>query len=216
MSEVPMFGFGAVGTLRIAFASVSPSSGTSTGARQVSRRRHKSATTRAASPLGTESREVVFRRLFDDYWPRVHRHLSCYIDDGDEVDEITAEIFTVAWRKLDADRPMPLTWFLRAANNKLRDRSRRVRSRDLALEALVRGLETPSEKLDPLEVLALRTALIALSARERQIVVLTYWDDLSAGEVAEVLRTSQSAVWTTLTRARAKLREQLEGGGQGS
>jgi RNA polymerase sigma-70 factor (ECF subfamily) len=158
----------------------------------------------------------VFRRLFDDYWPRVHRHLDCYIDDSDEVDEITAEIFTVAWRKLDAARPMPLTWFLRAANNKLRDRSRRVHSRDRALEALVRGLENPSEELDPLEVLALRTALTALSARERQIVVLTYWDELSAGEVAEVLRTSQNAVWTTLTRARAKLRAQLEGGGQGS
>lgn len=211
-----MFAFGAVGTLRIAFARVSPSSDTSTGARQFSRRHHKSATSRAASPLGTERKEVVFRRLFDDYWPRVHRHLDCYIDDSDEVDEITAEIFTVAWRKLDAAHPMPLTWFLRAANNKLRDRSRRVRSRDRALEALVRGLESPSEKLDPLEVLALRTALIALSARERQIVVLTYWDDLSAGEVAEVLRTSQSAVWTTLTRARAKLRAQLEGGGQGS
>lgn len=210
-----MFAFGAIGSLRIAFSSVSFSS-TSTGARQLLRRRHKGATTRAASPHGAARKEVVFRRLFDDYWPRVHRHLDCYIDDSDEVDEITAEIFTVAWRKLDAARPMPLTWFLRAANNKLRDRSRRVHSRERALEALVRGLENPSEELDPLEVLALRAALTALSARERQIVVLTYWDELSAGEVAEVLRTSQNAVWTTLTRARAKLRAQLEGGGQGS
>lgn len=211
-----MFAFGAVGTLRIAFASVSPSSDTSTGAGRHSRRRHTTDSARAANPQGAQRKEVVFRRLFDDFWPRVHRHLACYIDDADEVDEITAEIFTVAWRKLDADRPMPVTWFLRAANNKLRDRSRRARSRDRALEALIRGLESPSGELDPLEVLALRTALTALSARERQIVVLTYWDDLSAGEVAEVLRTSQSAVWTTLTRARAKLRAQLEGGGQGS
>ncbi|WP_141873655.1 RNA polymerase sigma factor [Microbacterium saperdae] len=216
MSEVPMFSFGVVGTLRIAFAGASPSADRSTGARRLSRRRHKSESTRAAHPQGTELKDVVFRRLFDDYWPRVHRHLECYIDDDDEVDEITAEIFTVAWRKLDADRPMPLTWFLRAANNKLRDRSRRDRSRDRALEALVRGLESPSEELDPMEVLALRTALTTLSARERQIVVLTYWDDLSAGEVAEVLRTSQSAVWTMLTRARTKLRAQLESGGEGS
>lgn len=211
-----MFSFGAVGTLRMAFAGVSPSSRRSASTRRLSRGRPKSEATRAAESHGTELKDVVFRRLFDDYWPRVHRHLDCYIDDSDEVDEITAEIFMVAWRKLDADRPMPLTWFLRAANNKLRDRSRRVRSRDRALEALVRGLESPSEELDPMEVLALRTALTSLSARERQIVVLTYWDDLSAGEVAEVLRTSQSAVWTTLTRARAKLRARLEGGGHGS
>lgn len=211
-----MFAFGAVGTLRIAFAGASPSSGTSTGARRISRGRHKSETPRPPDPQATARKDVVFRRLFDEYWPRVHRHIECYIDDSDEVDEITAEIFTVAWRKLDADRPMPLTWFLRVANNKLRDHSRRARSRDRALEALVRGLESPSEELDPAEALALRTALTSLSARERQIIVLTYWDELSAGEVAEVLRTSQGAVWTTLTRARAKLRTLLEGDGHGS
>ena len=159
-------------------------------------------------------KDAVFRRLFDGYLHRVRRHLSCFIENEDEVNELTAEVFVIAWRKLDPTQPMTLAWFLRTANNKLRDRTRRSRSRDRALDALVRGLENPTEPLDPMEVLALRAAVRSLNARERQVVVLTYWDDLSAGEVAQVLRTTQNAVWTTLTRARTKLRAQLDGGAE--
>ncbi|WP_091227559.1 RNA polymerase sigma factor [Microbacterium sp. 3J1] len=157
-------------------------------------------------------REAVFRELFDQYWPRVRRHLDCFLDNRDEVDELTAEVFVIAWRKLDPERPLPFSWFLRTANNKLRDRSRTTRSRERAIDAIARGLDNPDVPLDPGEVLALRQAIASLNARERQVVALTYWDELSAGEVAEVLRTSRGAVWATLTRARKKLRMQLDGG----
>lgn len=174
--------------------------------------RPRESSARSATGHGPESKEVVYRKVFNDHWPRVRRHIECYVDNHDEVDELTAEVFVVAWRKLDPARPMPLTWLLRTANNKLRDRTRRTRSHDRALEALTRGLADPATPLDPLEALALRQAVASLSARERQVVVLTYWDELNAGEVADVLRTSQAAVWTTLTRARHKLRVLLEGG----
>lgn len=157
-----------------------------------------------------EHKAVVYRRVFDENWPRVRRHLACFLDDADEVDELTAEVFVIAWKKLDPARPMGLTWFLRTAGNKVRDAHRRSRSKDRALDALTRGLQQPAEGLHPLETLALREALGSLNARERHVVVLTYWDDLTAGEVAEVLRCSQAAVWTTLTRARGKLRRHLD------
>lgn len=167
---------------------------------------------RVSSPRIAESKDVVFRRLFDEQWARVRHHLEMFVDDKDEVDDLAAEVFVIAWRKLDPTRPLAPAWFLRTAHNKLRDRSRRNRSRERAFEALTRGLEVPAEPLDPMEVLALRAAVQSLNARERQVVVLTYWDGLSAGEISEVLRTSQAAVWTTLTRARGKLRRRLEGG----
>lgn len=160
-----------------------------------------------------EHKAVVYRRVFDENWPRVRRHLACFLDDADEVDELTAEVFVIAWKKLDPARPMGLTWFLRTAANKVRDANRRARSKDRALDALTRGLQHPSAGVDPLESLALRDALGSLNARERHVVVLTYWDDLTAGEVAEVLRCSQASVWTTLTRARAKLRRHLDATG---
>lgn len=164
---------------------------------------------RSAPTSGSPSKEVLYRTLFDEYWPRVRRHVACFVDNPEEVDEIAAEVFVVAWRKLNPAKPMGLRWFLRVADNKLRDVMRRGQSRTRAIEAMTRGMQA-SDELHPLEALALRQALQSLNARERQVVVLTYWDGLSAGEVSEVLRCSQAAVWTTLTRARQKLRGQLE------
>lgn len=162
------------------------------------------------SPSSTFKRDV-YRRLFDAYWPRVRHHLDCYIDDREEVLEISADVFLLAWSKLDPANPMPLTWFLRTADNKIRDRTRRARTRERALQALTRRLEDPESPVDVFEASALRNAVAALNARERQVVVLTYWDELSAREVAELLRSTEAAVWTTLSRARTKLREQLKG-----
>ena len=164
---------------------------------------------RSAPMSGSPSKEVLYRTLFDEYWPRVRRHVACFVDNPEEVDEIAAEVFVVAWRKLNPAKPLGLRWFLRVADNKLRDVMRRGQSRTRAIEAMTRGMQA-SEELHPLEALALRQALQSLNARERQVVVLTYRDGLSAGEVSEVLRCSQAAVWTTLTRARQKLRGQLE------
>ena len=153
---------------------------------------------------------VVFRELFDEYWPLVRHHLSCFLENQEEVDEITAEVFVVAWRKLRPEKPMGVRWFIRTADNKLRDVDRSARSRGRALDALSRGLQNAADRIHPLDALALRQAMKILNARERQVVVLTYWDELTAGEVADVLRCSPAAVWTTLTRARTKLRTQLE------
>lgn len=199
MSEAPvMMGVGLFDSLRVVLTAADhlpamPPSRSSTYAR-------------SAEP----HKAVVFRELFDEYWPLVRHHLSCFLENQAEVDEITAEVFVVAWRKLRPEKPMGLRWFIRTADNKVRDADRRARSRGRALDALSRGLRNAAEAIHPLEALALRQAMKSLNARERQVVVLTYWDGLNAGEVAEVLHCSTAAVWTTLTRARAKLRTQLE------
>lgn len=166
---------------------------------------------RVGSAEALEAKKAaVFRELFDEFGPRVRHHLACFLDNPDEVDEIAAEVFVVAWRKLRPEKPLNLKWFMRTADNKLRDVTRSARSKRRALEALSRGIASRADSIHPLEALALRQAMTRLNARERQVVVLTYWDELAAGEVANILNCSQAAVWTTLSRARTKLRTQLE------
>jgi RNA polymerase sigma factor (sigma-70 family) len=53
-------------------------------------------------------------------------------------------------------------------------------------------------------------AVARLSARQRAVVVLTYWDDRSIDQVAEVLGTSEGTVKKHLARARRSLRSMLE------
>lgn len=162
-----------------------------------------------------DRRRAAFEVVFETHWAAVRRHIECFVDDPDEVHEVVADVFRVAWEKLRPDNAMGITWLLRTADNKLRDRERRARTRNRAMQALEQQATLPASEVDELERIALREALKHLSKRERQVIVLTYWDQLSAGEVAEVLRCSQPAVWTALTRGRARLRELLdvEGGG---
>jgi RNA polymerase sigma factor (sigma-70 family) len=152
------------------------------------------------------SKDEIYEHIFDTHWFSVRRHLACSLVDSDEVDDLAAEVFLTAWLKLDPSRPITLGWLLRTANNKLRDHARRSKCWDNAMDALMQELDGAVQLPDPMEFHALRAAVRSLNARERQVVVLTYWDGLSACEVAMVLRTTPNAVWTTLTRARHRLR----------
>jgi RNA polymerase sigma-70 factor (sigma-E family) len=52
-------------------------------------------------------------------------------------------------------------------------------------------------------------ALGGLTVRQRQVVVLRYWSDLTEQEIADVLRISRGTVKSTASRALAALRERL-------
>lgn len=169
-------------------------------------------------PSNAARRSVVFSQVFLEHWARVRRHIEVLVDDSGEVDELVSDVFSLAWEKLKPEKPMGLPWLIRTADNKLRDRDRRARSRRRALEALARRVEEKPPRLDDLERLAVRVAVEHLCTRERRVVIVTYWDELSAGEIAEAMQCSQGSVWTTLSRARAKLRDRLglpQGAGEG-
>ena len=52
-------------------------------------------------------------------------------------------------------------------------------------------------------------AVLALSVRQRAVIVLTYWSDLDPAAVAERLGISEGSVRRHLARARARLRKVL-------
>ena len=75
-------------------------------------------------------------------------------------------------------------------------------------------LETPLSEAEELamEALdeALREALTRLPEREQKILTMTYWLDMSAGEIAEELNMTTEAVWASLSRSRKALKKYLE------
>jgi RNA polymerase sigma-70 factor (sigma-E family) len=79
--------------------------------------------------------------------------------------------------------------------------------------------ERPRADVDPGVVhdedLALRQTLLAalaqLSAQDRAVLVLRYWEDLDAAAAAELLGSTPAAVRTRSKRALAKLRELVGG-----
>ncbi len=55
----------------------------------------------------------------------------------------------------------------------------------------------------------MHAALDTLSAQDRELVTLTYWDELTAEQVGRVLGLSAPATRKRLQRARARLAESL-------
>jgi RNA polymerase sigma-70 factor (ECF subfamily) len=167
-----------------------------------------------------DERTAVFVVLFAASWASVRHHVECVIDDhyladdddhDDDIADLVSEVFSLAWAKLEIDKPPTLAWLLRVADNKLRDWERRSLTRARAMDAVHSAAHARSA-LDPLDTMAVRHAVSSvLTPRERRFVLLFYWDRLAAGEIAEYAGCSQSVVFTTLSRARAKLHDELAG-----
>jgi len=149
-----------------------------------------------------------FDTLFAANFVKVQRYVERRIGDRSAAEEITAETFLLAWnRRSRSDITLP--WLYQAASYKIADHTKRSRRRQQVEEALLRLEEEAPEAMPALDRLALHDALRALGPRERDAVMLAYWERLSAAEIGQVLGLSEGAVWTTLSRARAKLHNQL-------
>lgn len=128
-----------------------------------------------------------------------------------------SETFLVAWRKMEevplGDEARP--WLFKTARFVLMNRRRSVRSysrtRDrLAVEVRHQLVELGHEDLLTTDH-AVRDALNRLPFLEREVLVLTIWDELKPGEIAEVLELPGAAVRKHLFRARSAMRTILAG-----
>jgi RNA polymerase sigma-70 factor (ECF subfamily) len=152
------------------------------------------------------SKREVFVSLFDEHWVPVRGFIKRRMTDMDEAEDLASEVFRIAWEKLDPAAPFGRAWLFATARNVLGTHYRGRRRGAEAEDALARLVQEPPVHVGHDALLDLEAGMRALSDRDREVIMLTYWDGLSAAEAAVVLGTTTGAVWVTLTRARAKLR----------
>jgi RNA polymerase sigma-70 factor (ECF subfamily) len=124
---------------------------------------------------------------------------------------VGAEVLTIAWRKLaevpvDDARP----WLFATARNLLLAEWRKssAASRGDEIPETTLEVEPEFQILDP----ELERCLRALSARDREALLLVAWEDLTPALAARSLGVSQAAFRVRLHRSRARLRRLLEAG----
>ena len=98
-------------------------------------------------------------------------------------------------------------WVRTALMRKVIDESRRPWRRERPVEALP---DTPMLQHDSAERMALLDALRTLPIRQRAVVVLRFWDDLSVQDTAAALDISEGTVKSHSSRGLAALRLTLE------
>jgi RNA polymerase sigma-70 factor (ECF subfamily) len=157
-----------------------------------------------ADPFGRF--EALFRQNADTVLAYATRR-----SDPDTAQEVVAETFAVAWRRLDVVPDPALAWLLGVARKVLAN-ERRSRSRADALKLrLVRGSGASSE--DTAEVvdarLSVQAALDGLPPADREVLELLAWEGLSADQAADVLGCSRAAIAVRLHRARRRFFHRL-------
>ncbi|GAA0545192.1 RNA polymerase sigma factor [Actinomadura livida] len=153
-----------------------------------------------------------FTAIYDAYHPRVHAYVVSRVG-AQAAEEITSEAFCVAWRRIRDLPDEPLPWLFGIARNLLRE-SYRARGRQ---DALARELRTWAAGQPPAgdvaEAVAERAgmlrALAALPDRDRELLTLVAWHELSPDEAATVVGCSKAAFYVRLHRARRRLERAL-------
>jgi RNA polymerase sigma-70 factor (ECF subfamily) len=157
----------------------------------------------------SEEREANFERLYRDHAAAVFAY-ALRRSSPDEAADAAAETFVVAWRRLDEVADGPTLPWLYAIARRVLSTQRRSRTRQDAVAARVafeRGDQTvggPDETALPVI-----RALAELSQDEREVLMLTAWEELSSKEASAVLGCSPTAYRIRLHRARVRLRRAL-------
>jgi RNA polymerase sigma-70 factor, ECF subfamily len=163
----------------------------------------------ATLALPRDTFEELYRSSRDD----VYAYVAMLLRDRSAAEDVTALAFERAYRKrrsFRAERGSRRAWLFGIARNAALDELRRRRRLAPLLGEPVEERPGPSPLEDAdagLHRVALREALAALDARDRELIALKFHAGLSNAEIGRVLRTSETNAGTRLHRAITKLRK---------
>ncbi|HEX6383880.1 MAG TPA: sigma-70 family RNA polymerase sigma factor [Anaerolineae bacterium] len=162
----------------------------------------------------------AFAALYDRYVGRIYAYAYRQTNNEALAKDVTSATFEKALRHIRRYQWQGASfcaWLYRIARNEIIQHQRRRRflapllgqrppdnghvSADRMPEAAVQRSERRQE---------LQVALSRLSAQDREIVTLRFFEELSSAEVAEILGCSTDNVYVRLHRALQRLRQQLD------
>ena len=155
------------------------------------------------------------KRTYEQLYERHYRHVLAYClrrTHRNDAGDLTAEVFTVAWRRLDqmpaGDDALP---WLYAVAFRVVSQHRRQAGRRRSLLSRLRPTESLKTSGPELEVVRkLEHDLVIRASQElplldQEILRLTYWEELSSAQVAQAIGSTEAAVRQRLHRARKRL-----------
>lgn len=176
----------------------------------------------ALAALSLAGDQRAFAEIVRRHKQLLYRIIVRLVGQEDDALDLVQESFVAAHgalRRYDPDRPMR-AWLSRIAINKARDWRRRERVRAAfrfalplqeAPEIVDERVSVEAETAHKRELADVQRRIARLPRALREVLVLRTIDDLSQGEVADILGISGKAVETRLYRARRRLAEPPRG-----
>lgn len=153
-----------------------------------------------------ESFAGFYQRYYRLVLTVAHQRLGSFSD----AEDITADVFRVAWREHQGGRELSLPWLYQVLRNCVGNEYQR-RDRAVNVAGRIAALDHSSESADPVDddAIDLRRHIADLSEADAELLYMTYWEDLTRGEVAQILGCTAGTVRIRLMRARHRLKASL-------
>ena len=172
--------------------------------------------------LAAGGTKAAFAELVGRYMPRVTKYCAKFVGQLSTAEELAQEIFLEAWSRRERYRPRGkfvvflFTLARHRCLNRLRDdKRRRRRDLDAGIDGLVPGAGAP-DQLDALlereRRRRVQVALMGLSTKLREAVLLRFDQGLDYPDVARILGCSESTTRSRVRLAMERLRDELAGG----
>lgn len=160
--------------------------------------------------------EGAFRELVERHVDRAYALALRILRNGADAEDVVQDTLLKIWSQRgswQSGRAKFSTWLYRVVTNRCLDMRRRPKT-----EGMDNAPETVDAQPDALVTLQRHEAsdLLAremerLPDQQRVALILSYYDDLSNSQIAEVMDTTVQAVESLLKRGRQHLRRQLDG-----
>ena len=161
-----------------------------------------------------EDREERLRRLMAQHKSDLMRICYVYLTDEALAEDAVQETFIKAYRALDSFRgeAKEKTWLTSIAVNVCKDMKRnswfRLVDRRVSLDALPERIQ---QSLSPWDGELLEDVM-NLPTKEKDVVLMYYYQGMTVEEIAEALGCSKATVSKRMIKARSRLRGLMEGG----
>ncbi len=172
-----------------------------------------------------KSQEEQFRKLVSEYQEMVINTCYRFVFNREDAEDLAQEVFIEVYRSLEQFRAESKlsTWIYRIAITKSLDHLRRMKRikrfgslkriigvNDPTSEIAAPPGDTPQKTLEENErARILRSALDALPENQHAAFLLSKQDGYSNQEIADILKTSVSAVESLVHRAKKNLHDRL-------
>jgi RNA polymerase sigma-70 factor (ECF subfamily) len=167
--------------------------------------------------IANDRNEAAFEILFRYFAPRIKSYCLKLGSDASGAEEITQEAMVSIWRnaaQFDPSKASPSTWIFTIARNLTIDRFRKTRRPqfDPNDPALVPEDEpTPGRLIEQTEKQEnVRKIMDTLSANERAVLMLSFYENLSHGDISKQLHIPLGTVKSRIRLAFTKIRSTLD------
>ncbi|WP_226536315.1 sigma-70 family RNA polymerase sigma factor [Fictibacillus halophilus] len=170
----------------------------------------------ASINFGALSREEALICLMKQYGEEIKRLIYTYVKNWPQAEDLTQDVFVTLYTKMDTFRGDSAirSWIYSIAINKSKDYLKSWHYRKLQLTEKLKG-ESSSEKnavefqvISDTEDHILYQAVMQLSLKYREVILLHYYKEFSIRETCEFLSVNEGTVKTRLSRAKKLLKEQ--------